>query len=754
MRILLIEDNEDDIRLIQEHLGDEEQADFNLESSESLSAGLDRLAKEKFDVVLLDLVLPDSQGLDTFRKTKEQAPDVPIIVLTGLDDEELAVRTLREGAQDYLVKGKYDNSVLVRAMRYTIERKRAEQALRESEMRFRQLYDEAPVGYHELNTEGHIIRVNRTELLMLDYTAEEMLGTPVWEFIVEKETSRNSIMAKLAGTQPPGVGFERTFRQKNGTKIQMMLEERLLQDESGRITGMRATLHDITDRKGAEDKIRQQAALLDIATDAIVVRDLEGHILFWNKGAEKLYGWSREEAVEKKGAALLNQENSHQFEEARKILVEKDEWKGELHQLTKDGKEIIVDSRCTLMRDDQRKPTSILFVNTDITDKKKFEANFLRVQRMESLGTLAGGIAHDLNNVLAPILLSIEILKHEHVGDKNQQMLATLESNAKRGGDIVKQVLTFARGAEGERVVLQLKYLIREMEQIAKETFPKSIEICTDIPKDVWTIWGDATQLHQVLMNLCLNARDAMPKGGKLTIAADNVNVDEHYARMNLEAKAGPYVVVSVSDTGIGISPGVVGKIFEPFFTTKGVGKGTGLGLATVSALVKGHNGFVNVYSDVGKGTTFKVYLPATSIPETPLVEEERAELPRGQGELILVVDDEASIRDITKDTMEMYGYRVTTANDGTEAVALYAEKKGEISIVLTDMVMPYMDGVATIRALQKLDPQVKIVAMSGVASESRIGEASAAGVRTFLRKPYTAEKMLKALNEILSPKQ
>ncbi|MFQ5798707.1 MAG: ATP-binding protein, partial [Bacteroidota bacterium] len=278
----------------------------------------------------------------------------------------------------------------------------------------------------------------------------------------------------------------------------------------------------------------------------------------------------------------------------------------------------------------------------------------------------------------------------------------------------------------------------------------KSIEIRTAIQKGLWAVVGDATQLHQVLMNLCVNALDAMPKGGKLTIKADNVRLDETYARTHLEAKAGPYVMITVSDTGIGMPPGIINRIFEPFFTTKAVGRGTGLGLATVSALVKSHGGFVNVYSEVGRGTEFKVYLAASETAEIREAEE-KAEPPKGRGELVLVVDDEASILDITKETLEAYGYRVESASDGTEGVALYAEKKGEIDVVLTDMMMPYLDGSATIRALQKINPEVKIIAMSGLAANGR--EKEVPGAKSFLGKPYTAEKLLKALQEILTSK-
>src|SRR5215218_2211488 len=350
-----------------------------------------------------------------------------------------------------------------------------------------------------------------------------------------------------------------------------------------------AIRYDITERKRAEEQIREQAALLDEARDAIVVRGLDQKILFWNKGAERLYGWMPEEAVGKTARELdLQSElNEAQFEEGWAAIRERGEWSGEFRQRTKSGDLIQVESRWTLVRDDKGEPRSILVINTDITERRKIEQQLLRAQRMESIGTLAGGIAHDLNNILSPILMSIQMLQLKAQDDSARQWLSMLQSNAERGADMVRQVLSFARGVEGERVAVQPKHLIKDVVGILKDTLPKSISIKYDVPADLWVVSADATQIHQVLMNLCVNARDAMPQGGELTIRAENVTLDDNYARMHLEATAGRYVLVTVSDTGGGIPPEVVGRIFEPFFTTKEVGKGTGLGLSTALTIVR-----------------------------------------------------------------------------------------------------------------------------------------------------------------------
>jgi len=507
---------------------------------------------------------------------------------------------------------------------------------------------------------------------------------------------------------------------------------------------------DITERKRAEEQIREQAALLDQAQDAILVRDLDQNILFWNKGAEHIYGWTAEEAVGRNARELMFKVHSKQFDEARQAVIENGEWKGEVYQTRRDGAEIIVESRWTLVRDEQGIPKSVLVINTDITEKKRMESQFLRAQRMESIGTLAGGIAHDLNNVLSPILMAIDMLQLKATDEASRKWLDVLRTNAQRGGDMVRQVLSFARGVEGERVALQPKHLIKEIVKILRETLPKSIEIKFQIPGDLWIISADATQMHQVLMNLCVNARDAMPEGGAISIKAENTIVDENYARMHIEAKAGRFVVISVSDTGPGMSPEIQSRIFEPFFTTKEMTKGTGLGLSTALSIVKSHGGFINVYSELHKGSQFALYLPALDAPDMGESGALQTDLPLGKGELILVVDDEESIREITRGTLETFGYTVITAGDGTEALALYADKRNDIAVVLTDMVMPFMDGSATIRALQRMNPKVRIIAASGLGVGQRVGEGALEGVSVFLNKPYTAEKLLKTLAQVL----
>ncbi len=508
-------------------------------------------------------------------------------------------------------------------------------------------------------------------------------------------------------------------------------------------------LQEIAERRQAEEKIREQAALLNISQDAIIVRNFDDTILFWNTGAEQLYGWTAQEVTGNSFTDLLHNPASPSNDRAMEILFQKGEWRGELRQITRSGTEIIVESRWTTVRDAMGNPKSILVVSTDITENKKLEKQFLRAQRMESIGTLAGGIAHDLNNVLAPILMSVEVFRNRFKDEPSQRMLGSLEQSAKRGAEMVKQVLTFARGVEGERVTLQPRHLIKEMENIVKETFPPSIDIVIRSPRDIWIVSGDATQLHQVLLNLSVNARDAMPNGGTLTLSLDNVEVDETLKSLHEGAQTGPHVVFTVCDTGTGIPLDIIHKIFDPFFTTKEVGVGTGLGLSTVLSIVRGHGGFVSVSSTPYKGTEFKVYLPATTAETERTHVEQKRTMPHGHGELVMIVDDEAAICQITKATLESFGYQVITAGDGTEGVALHSRMQGQIRVILTDMMMPVMNGPEMVRVIRGIDSDVKIIASSGLSSGyAALDEES---VDAILPKPYAADTLLVKISELLN---
>ena len=531
-------------------------------------------------------------------------------------------------------------------------------------------------------------------------------------------------------------------------ELESSMKEAVLSREKEQLS-CESLRHEMAERGRLEQRFREQAALLDKTTDAIVVSDLEHRITYWNKGAEKIYGWTAEEVIGRRAFDLLYREVSP-FETAVACIVKYSEWTGEIQQVTRTGGTLLVEARWTLLHNSAGQPQGILAINPDITEKKQLEQQFLRAQRMDSIGTLAGGIAHDLNNALTPILMSIELLKLQKQDPRGMNMLSTIDNSAKRGAGMVRQLLTFASGLEGKQLAMDVGQVLKEIEKIANETFLKTIQVRSEIPADLWTVQGDPTQLHQVLLNLCVNARDAMPDGGTLKLSAWNLMIDQHYVGLNGEGEPGPYIVIQVKDTGTGMPPEVIERIFEPFFTTKELGKGTGLGLSTSLGIIKSHHGFLHVDSVPGVGTKFLVYLPAQEAAATAVPASVENELPRGQGELVLVVDDEADVRQVVQQILEAFGYQALLAADGIEATALYASRKEEIAVVVTDMMMPLMDGPATIQALMNLNPQVRIIAASGLSTSSNAAKAAKEGAKHFISKPYTTATLLQTLHTLL----
>ncbi len=498
------------------------------------------------------------------------------------------------------------------------------------------------------------------------------------------------------------------------------------------------------------ERLLEQAEMLNQAHDSIVLTDLDGRISFWSAGAERLYGWTADEMIGHVQDEFCTPDEAEFLQNIRLETIANGFWRGQMELMNKEGKLLLIETHRTLTRDSAGNPKGILAISTDITEQKRLETQLLRAQRMESIGTLAGGIAHDLNNVLGPILLSLPLLRDSLKDERDLQLLDQMEATAQRGAAIVRQVLSFARGVDGERTPVQVRHLINETLKILGETFPKSIHLDFNAPRDIWLVHGDPTQIQQVLMNLCVNARDAMGDDGRLTVDAENVVIDEHYSAMHVDAQCGPYVVLRVTDTGTGIPESIREKIFDPFFTTKELGKGTGLGLSTVMAIVKSHGGFVSVYSEMGKGTTFKVYLPGDAVTKEEQREAQARELPRGHGETILVVDDEQTILRAVQRSLERHGYKVLTAKDGAEALAVYVQEASRIALVLTDMMMPVLDGAATARALMSINPAVKILMSSGLATNGGVVKANQVGVKHFLAKPYTIEAVLKMVRQVI----
>jgi len=629
-------------------------------------------------------------------------------------------------------------------------RKQAEEKLRISEAQYRLLFENhpKPMWIFDPETLG-FLAVNQAAIAHYGYSQSEFLAMtlldirppddiPAFEQHIEQYRSQSFIYCG-----------EWRHCKRDGSIIDVEIT-------STRITweGKPADfvmVRDISALKQTQQKMREQAALINIVTDAIFVQDLANKILFWSKGAECLYGWTETESCGKKTHQLFHTESQPQIQASLQATIETGSWNGEFKQTTKTGKEIIVESRWTLVRDESGQPKSILVVNTDITNKKQMERHLYHTQRLENLGILASGIAHDLNNIFAPIMMISQLIPSRlpNLDARTKELCKTLENSSQRGSNLVQQILSFARSSEEKHIVLQVSHLLREVVQIIKQTFPKSIEINTEIPttNTLEIVKADPTQLHQVFMNLVVNARDAMPNGGILKISAENRLIDPTYAGMCVDVNPGRYIVVTISDTGVGISPDILKHIFEPFFTTKKPGQGTGLGLSTVLGIVKNHGGFVEVKSTLAKGSQFQVYLPIAQETTTELLIEE--ELPLGNGELILIVEDEAFIQQTTKLSLENNNYKTIIANDGIEALNLYPNHKAEISAVLLDMMMPNIDGLITTRILCSINPEIKIIATSGLSTHRQ--KLLEAGAKAFLAKPYTTKDLLQSLSQVIT---
>lgn len=506
----------------------------------------------------------------------------------------------------------------------------------------------------------------------------------------------------------------------------------------------RSLLKELSDMKFALD----QSAI-------VAFTDRTGKITYVNDKFCEISKYSREELLGQNHRLINSKYHPKEFFKNLWTTIGNGEvWRGEIRNRAKDGSLYWVDTTIVPFLDENGKPYQYVAIRYDITEKKLTEQQLLRAQRLESIGTLAGGIAHDLNNILSPILMSVDMLQLNDLDSETMRWLEVIRENSERGANLVRQVLTFARGMEGERIPVQIRHIIKDLTKVLQETLPKSINLKAEIASDLEMIKADPTQIHQVLMNLCINARDAMPTGGSLTLRAKNIVLDEAYARTHLEAKAGSFVMLTVSDSGVGMTEETIKRIFDPFFTTKEIGKGTGLGLSTSQSIIKSLDGFINVYSEPGKGTQFTVYVPIFEAEKTESVSGAAAQFPKGGGEMILVVDDEVNIREITTATLLKFGYEVLTATDGADALAVYSQNSAKISLVLTDLTMPVLDGKTLITTLRKIDPQLKIIAMSGLMNAEQIKELKDLQVTNYLSKPFSAEMLLNALAVILNEKK
>jgi PAS domain S-box-containing protein len=762
LRILHLEDDETDHHYVRELLENEGmRCEFRLvKSRQEYEAAL---KESRYDLIISDYTVPSFDGMHALEIKRRACPETPFIFFSGTIGEEIAVESLRNGAVDYVLKqrpGRLAQAVR-RVLHESAEREqlqRVERALKTSEERYRIVTRASNDIIWEWDIAGNSIWFNDSFRKVFGRDAAQLESRwEGWLGMIHPEDQPRVTSGLAAVLAQGGTAWwsEHRMRRADGTYGHIFDRASVVYDNEGKPSRVVGVAIDVTERRQAEEKIREQAALLDQASDAIILCDLEARIMFWSKGAERLYGWTAAEAVGKGMVnLLLNGKAPAEMQEAIEQLEERGEWTGQLQEFAKDSRRVSVQSRVTVIRGADGKPKSVLIINSDITERKHLEEQLLRAQRLESLGVLVSGIAHDLNNALSPILMGVGILRSELRSKESEPIFSMVEASARRGADMVKQILTFARGGDTLKSLVPMDQLTKEMGKITSDVFPKNIKARVNVARDSWPVSGIPTQLHQVLMNLCVNARDAMPNGGTLTLSTLNVRLDSGEAAKYPDAKPGQYLCISVADTGTGMVPEQLGRIFEPFFTTKAPGKGTGLGLSTSRNIIRSHGGFMTVSTKLGEGSEFRCYLPAAPVRQTLEAPRDAVSLPVGSGQCILVVDDEELVLAITRATLENYGYAVLTAANGPEAVARLTDNSAEVELVITDMSMPFMDGWTTIQALRKIRPDLPVIMASGLDDDRKTDTQRRIRDAVFIQKPFTPENLLTTVHNVLAKRK
>ena len=757
MHVLLIGDHEDDICLIKELLTGRIATGIELEWTDRLEKGLAWVSEGRIDVVLLDSSLPDSRVLETLEKIQTQAPELPVIVLANLDDEVMAMQAVRKGAQDYLVKGGIDSLQLLRAIRYAIERKQSEKTVRHSEIRLRAIINSALDALIGINAQGIIIDWNPRAEVIFGWARSEALGQKLAELIIPpqyRERHERGMQHFLRTGE--GVALNRSLEvtglRRDGTEFPLELSISPL--KLGETYEFNAFLSDITDRKRAEDNRVRLAAIVESSADAIIGKTLEGIVTSWNQAAERTFGYTAEEAIGKPIGGLISKD----YLDEESQLVERvrlGEAISHFHTVRrrKDGKEIHIALTISPIKDGAGRTIEFSEIARDITEHKSLEAQLRQSQKMEGVGQLAGGIAHDFNNLLTVINSYSDMLLEEIEFDNPfvRNGFDQIKEAGHRAALLTRQLLMFSRQQVLEPKVLDLNEVVSNIAKLLRRLIGEDITQVLCLYPALGRVKIDPGQMEQIIMNLAVNARDAMPLGGKLTIETENVELDSAYARTHALVQPGSYVMLAVSDTGCGMDADTQARIFEPFFTTKGPGSGTGLGLATVDGIVKQSGGNVWVYSELGKGTTLKIYLPRVEqTSELPEPGAAPAELLRGS-ETVLLVEDEEMVRALTQAILERNGYHVLAARNVHDALRFAQEGPEQIHLLLTDTIMPGMNGPELAKQVQSIRPEIKVLFMSGYTDKVISCTAALEPGIAFLQKPFTPQTLTQKVREVLN---
>jgi PAS domain S-box-containing protein len=756
LHVLIVEDRAVDAEIVVREL---RRAGFepDWERVDTEPAFLARL-HNGLDLVLSDYDMPQFSGLRALELLRKSELDVPLIIVSGTIGEETAVAAMKQGAADYLLKDRLarlgaavNHAITEKSLRR--ERKEAEISLR----LFRALMDRTQECIEVIDpASAMILDMNEAACRHHGYSRQEYLQLTVFD--VDPGLDRGQFHLLLKHLSEAGaLVVERMHRRKDGTEFPVELSLNRVNLDRDYVV---AIARDITERRRSELALRESDArfreLAENIQEVFWITDpAKNQMVYISPAYEKIWGRTCQSLYESP-RIWLDAIRTEDRERVLQAILAKQlagTYDVEYRIVRPDGSERWIRDRAFPVKDVEGRVRRIVGVAEDITQRKGLEEQFLHAQRMEAIGTLASGVAHDLNNILSPILMVTEILKiRPDIPTKELELLSMIERSSKRGAGIIRQLLTFSRSIPGERGLVQFKHLVRDIVEIMRETFPRNITIVETVAPDLRPVHADPTQLHQVIMNLCVNARDAMTEGGTLMVKAMNLLPEESGRRAgDPEIGSGPYVLLRVQDTGSGIPPEIIHRIFDPFFTTKGVGKGTGLGLSTVAGIIKGHGGVVKVESQPGRGTTFNVYLPVSEDRESALSPNADLQAVAGRNELILVVDDEVSIREATRSFLESQGFRVQVAASGEDAVKLFLEHQETLRLVVTDIMMPGMDGLVLIRTLRRLRSSLPIIATSGLDQSQNKKEYELLRVGEILTKPFAPALLIKAINTALA---
>jgi PAS domain S-box-containing protein len=673
-----------------------------------------------------------------------------------------AVKTGLLSARVFMLKGEPHLLAIVRDIE---EWKKTQEALRESEEKYRNLFQNAPIGIFQSIVEGRFLNVNPAFAQMYGYESPEDVINSVKDVASQlfcAPDTRTQIV-EMAMKHDRLLSFENQYRRKDGSVFIGNLHMQVVRNKDGSVSHLEGFVEDITERKKAEEALRESEeryrAIFNNAAVGINLTDRQGRFIEVNSKSASIYGYTQEEL---RGLTFYDITHPDDVETSRQDLLplqqgQKDSYRSEKRYVRKDGRVIWAEISVSVLRDAAGKYGATLAVVVDITERKKSEQEreslqkqLLQAQKMEAIGTLAGGIAHDFNNLLQIILGYAELLLvKKEPDDPDRKRLEVIHHAARDGADLVARILTFSRKGESKARPMDLNDEIRRVEKLLRRTLPRMIQIDLLLADDLRIIDADPAQIEQVILNLGVNAQHALPEGGRLTIETSNVSLIDESVIARLGAKPGKYVLLTVSDTGLGMPPEVLDRIFEPFFTTKVNGEGTGLGLAMVHGIVAQHGGYVSCYSEPGMGTSFKMYFPVSSA-ELRSDLAFKGEMPALGSETVLLVDDDDRVREMARQVIEMGGYKVLVARSGEEALVKYRERKGQISLVILDLIMPGMGGKVCLEELLRLDPDARVIVTSGYSSDALTHHKKGSGARGFVVKPYDAKGILEAIRKVL----